>query len=48
MIEEQGDSPCVILILRLLGLASSADAEEDKTVGSTEIRDYAKCNCSPV
>lgn len=48
VIEEQGDSPCVILILRLLGLASSADAEEDKTVGSAEIRDYAKCNCSPV
>jgi len=43
-----GGSWCVILILRLLGIASSVDAELNKTVGSAEIRDYAKCNCSPV
>lgn len=39
---------CVILVLRLLGIASSVDAELNKTVSTAEIKDYAKCNCSPV
>lgn len=43
-----GGGQCVILILRLPGLAGSVDAEQNKTVGSAEIRDYAKRNCSPV